>query len=132
MARERATPTDCRRTVSGSISLSCSECFSPFPHGTGSLSVSQEYLALPDGPGKFTQDFSCPVLLRILPGLSIVASTGLSPSVVNLSSIVRLPIFKPLWQSYYPNDAETSLVWAVPRSIATTKGITIVLFSSGY
>ncbi len=24
--------------------------FSPFPHGTGSLSVSQEYLALEDGP----------------------------------------------------------------------------------
>ena len=25
-----------------------------------------EYLALPDGPGKFIQDFSCPALLRIL------------------------------------------------------------------
>ena len=65
MARVRATPTDCKRTVSGSVSLSCSECFSPFPRGTGPLSVSQEYLALPDGPGKFTQDCSCPVLLRI-------------------------------------------------------------------
>ena len=51
--------------VSGSVSLSCSEYFSPFPHGTGSLSVSQEYLALPDGAGGFTQDFSGPVLLRI-------------------------------------------------------------------
>jgi hypothetical protein len=37
--------------VSGSISLRYSRFFSPFPHGTGSLSVSQEYLALPDGPG---------------------------------------------------------------------------------
>ena len=53
--------------VSGSISLSCSEYFSPFPHGTGSLSVSQEYLALPDGAGRFTQDFSGPVLLRNRP-----------------------------------------------------------------
>ncbi len=35
--------------VSGSISLPYSGCFSPFPHGTSSLSVSQEYLALPDG-----------------------------------------------------------------------------------
>src|SRR3712207_9436610 len=51
--------------VSGTISLLCSRCFSPFPHGTGSLSVSREYLALPDGPGRFTQDFSCPALLRI-------------------------------------------------------------------
>jgi hypothetical protein len=60
------TPTDCKRMVSGTISLLCSRCFSPFPHGTSSLSVSQEYLALPDGPGRFTQDFTCPALLRIL------------------------------------------------------------------
>jgi hypothetical protein len=51
---------------SGSISLPCSGFFSPFPHGTGSLSVSQEYLALPDGTGSFIQDFSGPALLRIL------------------------------------------------------------------
>ena len=51
--------------VSGTISLPCSGCFSPFPHGTGPLSVSREYLALPDGPGGFTQDSSCPALLRI-------------------------------------------------------------------
>ena len=49
-------PTACRRMVSGSISLFCPKCFSPFPHGTGTLSVSREYLALPDGPGGFTQD----------------------------------------------------------------------------
>ena len=59
-------PTACRRTVSGTISLFCSKCFSPFPHGTGSLSVSREYLALPDGPGRFTQNSSCSALLRIL------------------------------------------------------------------
>ena len=58
-------PTACRRMVSGSISLPSSGCFSPFPHGTGSLSVSWEYLALPDGPGRFAQDYSCPALLRI-------------------------------------------------------------------
>ena len=34
-------------------------------HGTGPLSVSREYLALPDGPGGFTQDSSCPALLRV-------------------------------------------------------------------
>ena len=37
--------------------------FSPFPHGTGSLSVSQEYLALEDGPPIFRQGFTCPALL---------------------------------------------------------------------
>ena len=58
-------PTACRRTVSGTISLPYSGCFSPFPYGTGSLSVIEEYLALPDGAGRFTQDFSGPALLRI-------------------------------------------------------------------
>ncbi len=51
--------------VSGTISLFCPKCFSPFPHGTGSLSVSREYLALPDGPGRFTQNSPCSALLRI-------------------------------------------------------------------
>jgi hypothetical protein len=59
-------PTACRHTVSGTISLPCLGCFSPFPYGTGSLSVSEEYLALPDGAGRFKQDFSGPALLRIL------------------------------------------------------------------
>ena len=62
----RRTPTACRRTVSGTISLPCLGYFSPFPYGTGSLSVSEEYLALPDGAGRFRQDFSGPALLRIL------------------------------------------------------------------
>ena len=51
--------------VSGTLSLPCMGCFSPFPHGTSTLSVSREYLALPDGPGRFAQDYSCPALLRI-------------------------------------------------------------------
>ncbi len=58
-------PTACRHMVSGTISLFCSKCFSPFLHSTGSLSVSREYLALPDGPGRFTQNSSCSALLRI-------------------------------------------------------------------
>ena len=49
------------------LSPSCSECFSPFLHSTGSLSVSQKYLALPDGAGNFKRGVSNPALLRILP-----------------------------------------------------------------
>ena len=49
------------------LSPSCSEYFSPVLHSTGSLSVSQEYLALPDGAGKFKRGVSDPALLRILP-----------------------------------------------------------------
>ena len=35
-------------------------------------------------------------------------------------------------QSYNPSIAVTILVWAIPRSLATTSGITFVFFSSGY
>ena len=52
------------------LSPFCSKCFSPFLHSTGSLSVSQECLALPDGAGKFKRGVSDPALLRILPLLS--------------------------------------------------------------
>ena len=80
-------PTACRRTVSGTLSLLSSRCFSPFPHGTGTLSVSYEYLALADGPAGFTQDFSCPALLRIPLCFTNVSCTGVSPSVPMFSSI---------------------------------------------
>ena len=39
--------------------------FSPFPHGTGSLSLTREYLAFRDGPRSFRQDSSCPDVLRV-------------------------------------------------------------------
>ena len=82
----RRAPTACKHTVSGTISLPCLGYFSPFPHGTSSLSVSQEYLALPDGPGRFIQGFTCPVLLRIPLLITSITYTGLSPSMVLLSS----------------------------------------------
>ena len=66
-------PTACRHTVSGTISLPSQGCFSPFPHGTGSLSVAGEYLALRDGPRRFPRDFSCPAVLRVPVGVSMDA-----------------------------------------------------------
>src|SRR3546814_2121553 len=44
--RSKEAPTACRHSVSGTISLPSSGCFSPFPHGTSSLSVMHEYLGL--------------------------------------------------------------------------------------
>jgi hypothetical protein len=43
-------------------------CFSPFPHGTCSLSVTREYLGLGGGPPRFTRNFTGSVLLGILTG----------------------------------------------------------------
>ena len=45
--------------------------FSPFPHGTGSLSVAEKYLALGDGPPEFPQGFPCPVVLGEIAGESL-------------------------------------------------------------
>jgi hypothetical protein len=42
-------------------------CFSSFPHGTSPLSVTREYLGLPSGLGRFTRDFTGPVLLGNTP-----------------------------------------------------------------
>ena len=74
--------------VSGSVALPCSGFFSPFPHGTGTLSVSREYLALPDGPGRFAQNSSCSALLRIPLG----------------SVSLRLRVSHPLWINF-PDDS---------------------------
>ena len=60
----KGAPTACRHSVSGTISLPSSGCFSPFPHGTCSLSVACEYLGLDSGLPMFRQDFTCPALLE--------------------------------------------------------------------
>ena len=78
----------CRCTVSGSISLPSPGFFSPFPHGTGSLSVIREYLALERGRPRFPQGFSGPVVLRTsIQRVRVVSHTGLSPSMVSLSRL---------------------------------------------
>ena len=59
--------------------------FSPFPHGTCSLSVDYEYLALEDGPPMFRQGFSCPALLVV----TLVPHTGF-----------RIRGYHPLWPDF--------------------------------
>ena len=105
--RHPQAPTACKHMVSGSFSLLYSRCFSPFPHGTCSLSVSHQYLALPDGPGGFRQNFTCSVLLRILLVNKSISNTGLSPSMVVLSKtffykfILHVVVLQP--QNYRNN-----------------------------
>ena len=101
-------PTACRRMVSGTISLSSSECFSPFPHGTRSLSVSREYLALPDGPGGFAQDSTCPALLRIPIGLLTIRVRNCHPLWLNFPDHSALDQ-SATSRSYYPASASLHL-----------------------
>jgi hypothetical protein len=56
--------TVCKHSVSGTLSLPALGFFSPFPHGTSSLSVTEEYLGLEGGPPMFRQDCTCPALLE--------------------------------------------------------------------
>ena len=98
LTRISEAPTACRDAVSGTISLPSQGCFSPFPHGTGSLSVVREYLALRDGPRKFPRDFSCPVVLRCLPNEPIC---------------FRLPGYHRLWP-IFPDRSTSTLVGNSP------------------
>ena len=41
-------------------------------------------------------------------------------------------MYQIISQSYNPNIAKTILVWALPRSLATTSGIIIIFSSCGY
>ena len=74
--------------------------FSPFPHGTSSLSVTKQYLALRDGPRLFIRDFSCLVLLWNPLTLTFLSYTGLSPSMVCFSKTILLNLLNQL---YSPN-----------------------------
>ena len=104
--------------------------FSPFPHGTVSLSVTKQYLALWGGPHFFIRDFPCLALLWILPCLSIF----------------HILDFHYLWFAF-PNNSVKSpesimqsitpvelllLVQALPLSLATTQGIEFSFFSCRY
>ena len=53
-----------------------------------------------------------------------LTNTGLSPSLAALPSAFSF-IFDRMSQSYNPTAAVTAMVWASPRSLATTNGITI-------
>ena len=66
----------------------------------------------------FRQDYTCPALLFVAHGLA-VSSTGLSPAMARLSRLF----------DYHSPDYRN---WAAPRSLATTRGISVDFFSSGY
>jgi hypothetical protein len=84
-------PTACTYVVSGSLSLPAQGCFSPVPHGTRPLSVTEESLGLEGGPPGFTPDYSGRALLRNSTTTSTSSSpTGLSPSMALRSRRLRL------------------------------------------
>ena len=114
LSGDKPPSTACRHSVSGTISLPLSGCFSPFPHGTCALSVGKEYLGLEHGHPMFRQDFTCPALLE---DMTAFIRTGLSPAMARLSRRFR---FIPTCH------------WPGPRSLAATDGVSVDVLSSGY
>ena len=103
-----------------------------FPSRYCALSVSRECLALADGAAGFGQGSSDPALLRVPARLAAVSRTGLSPAAARLSRRLPLPSLLPLCRPYYPARASTPAVWALPLSLAATRGVTVVFLSSDY
>ena len=66
-------------------------CFSSFPHGTSPLSVTREYLGLPSGLGRFTRDFTGPVLLGSTPRSRMSFAYGTVTRCGQPFQTVRLP-----------------------------------------
>ena len=60
------------------------------------------YLALDGGPPSFRPDYTCPTLLRNLPTLLHISSTGLSPAMAARSRDVQLYEDGRYWKSYNP------------------------------
>ena len=106
-------PTVCRHPVSGAVSLPLSGCFSPFPHGTSSLSVIEEYLGLEGGPPIFRQDCTCPALLK---SSQHQHTYGAITHNARLSRRFRLDEKKH---------------WPDPLSLATTHGVSLISFPPG-
>ena len=78
---------------------------------------------MPDGPGGFRQDSSCPALLGIRMGFGLLRVRGfhpLRPAFPDRST--RFPL--AVTPSRYPDRAGTRAVWALPRPLAATRGIT--------
>ncbi len=138
-------PTDCRHTVSGSLSLRSRGTFhlsltvlstigrqGVFSLGRWSSRIPTGFLVSRGTWGhtpelhRFRLRGSHP-LRPAFPCRS--ATYAVSHSVKPLQRLACMP--------RYPNAAtaatsHTALVWAPPRSLATTCGITLVFFSSGY
>ena len=112
--------------VSGSISLPLQGFFSPFPHGTCSLSVATEYLALDRGRPGFRQGSTCPAVLRYrimesdpfrVRGFHTLRRAFPGPSTMDRFS---------LNSTGHPHAAlqpRLEAVWAPPLSLAATHGI---------
>src|SRR6266516_4008373 len=120
--------------------------FSPFPHGTCSLSVTREYLGLGGGPPRFTRDFPGPVLLGHTSGSRKSFAYGgvtLYADAFHTSSATQAISYSLPDQQFRldgPATPVTQRLLAItrnrfgllPLSLTTTQGIAVAFSSCGY
>ena len=84
-----------------------------------------------DGPPRFPRDFTCPTVLRNITDRLQVSRTGVSPSLPCLPRHFR---YHPSYRCVSPTTPHehAHTVWPIPRSLATTEGVSIDFLSSGY
>ena len=94
-----------------------------------------EYSALEGGPPRFRRDSSCPAVLRYPDHLLVL---GFAYGALTLfgGSFQIASATEPMQTGQAPsgpyNPGPESPVWALPRSLAATGGITFDFFSWGY
>ena len=86
-----------------------------------------------DGPPGFRRNFTCSAVLRIHSRENEVSTTGLLPSVTDLSRSLRLcsSFMTPCRVSYNPRR-QAFWFGLCPVSLAATQGIAFAFSSSGY
>src|SRR5258708_29192921 len=93
LQKARRHPEGLRRLVGTRVQVLFHDpspgCFSPFPHGTSSLSVTREYLGLGGGPPDSHEISRAPCYLGYHSGVASVPRTGLSPAMAELSRTFR-------------------------------------------
>ena len=135
--------TACRRTVSGSLSLPLRGAFHRSLAVLCTIGRSGS-LALEGGPPRFPRDSTCPVVLgqRRHPSRQPFAYGALTP-YGRPSQAVRLDCrsrrqgcrpdrIAPTTPIRQRRQAYTGSVWALPRSLATTGGISFDFLPSRY
>ena len=137
--------TDCKHTVSGTISLPSR---GTFHHSLTVLSAigHNKYSGLPGGPGRFTADSTSPLLLgknnhthQLIFAYRTITFYGrrFHTTSTNQLTMCQCPAehtrCNPTTTYMQPLPGITHISFSHhPRSLATTNGITIVFFSYGY
>ena len=107
-------------------------CFSPFPHGTGPLSVAKDiepWRVVPPASHKLTvvRGTQDPSRMNLAVLYAALTRSGGAFQHLRVASVPRAS--GPTTPTAL---LQTPLVWAPPISLATTLGISVDFFSSGY